>query len=406
MVDIDGERLIASLQELRTFGANGNGVVRPMYSDTDLASRNWLVTQMEAAGLDATIDGVGSVFGRSTNSGPAVVIGSHTDTQPNGGWLDGAMGVMYGVEVARSLAADPATSHLAIDVASWADEEGTYGNFIGSRSFFDEFPDHDFSLANADGETVEQALARLGLADTERAQFEPDRQVAFLEAHIEQGPHLEDEELLLGVVTSIVGIRAMQITFTGQQNHAGTTPMKRRADAGAALFDFGVRARDRLRSLAGPATVWTIGNFGVSPGAESIIPGAAWCGLQFRDADEAILDRFETEITLIASEMSAEGPVSVTAEMRRAAVAPAHMDNGLRTHLSAAAEQRAPHRWTHMPSAAAHDAQIAARHMPTAMLFIPSIDGISHDFAEDSRHQDIILGCQVLADAAVSILAE
>ena len=286
MVHIDGDRLLQSLRELRSFGAVGTGVVRPMFSDIDMESRQWLVAQMQDAGLDSHIDGVGSVHGRSRNPGPALIIGSHSDTQPEGGWLDGAMGVMYGIEVARTLSDDPSTSHLAVDVASWADEEGTYGSFIGSRSFFAEFPDADLTLQNAEGETVAAALERLGLASTPRAEYEPARHIGYLEAHIEQGPHLEDHGKLLGVVTSIVGLRAMQITFTGEQNHAGSTPMERRKDAGAAMFQFGVRVDERLRALAGPTTVWTIGDCRVLPGGESIIPGSAWCRLQYRDTDE------------------------------------------------------------------------------------------------------------------------
>jgi N-carbamoyl-L-amino-acid hydrolase len=405
MVHIDGDRLLKSLRELRSFGAVGTGVVRPMFSDIDMESRQWLVAQMQDAGLDSHIDGVGSVHGRSRNPGPALIIGSHSDTQPEGGWLDGAMGVMYGIEVARTLSDDPSTSHLAVDVASWADEEGTYGSFIGSRSFFAEFPDADLTLQNAEGETVAAALERLGLASTPRAEYEPARHIGYLEAHIEQGPHLEDHGKLLGVVTSIVGLRAMQITFTGEQNHAGSTPMERRKDAGAAMFQFGVRVDERLRALAGPTTVWTIGNCRVLPGGESIIPGSAWCRLQYRDTDEEILHRFEAAIGELAAEMTAEGPVEVHGELRRAAVQPAHMDASLRTHLEAAAEATAPDAWVSMPSAAAHDAQITARHMPSAMLFIPSINGISHNFAEDSADEDIVLGCQVLATATAAILS-
>ncbi|MCH1434483.1 MAG: M28 family peptidase, partial [Acidimicrobiales bacterium] len=126
MVEIDGDRLLASLRELRTYGATGTGVVRPTYSDVDMAARRWLVEQMADAGLDAHIDGIGNAIGWSPNPGPAVVLGSHSDTQPEGGWLDGAMGVMYAIEVARTLLADPATAHLAVDVGAWADEEGTY----------------------------------------------------------------------------------------------------------------------------------------------------------------------------------------------------------------------------------------------------------------------------------------
>jgi N-carbamoyl-L-amino-acid hydrolase len=406
MAEIDGERLLHSLRTLRGFGSVGTGVVRPTFSDIDMEARRWLRDQMESAGLDATIDGVANVFGRSRNPGPALVLGSHSDTQPEGGWLDGALGVMYAVEVARALGDDPATSHFAVDAASWADEEGTYSGFLGARSFVGDLEEAVFADANTDGETVADALARVGLADLARVGFEPERHVGYLEAHIEQGPHLEDSGNRIGVVTSIVGIRAMKITFTGEQNHAGTTAMARRKDAGVAMFDFGSRIQERLAALAGPTTVWTIGNAQLLPGAESIVPGSAWCGLQFRDPSDDVLDRFEAAIVNLAAEMTANGPVSVAAELRRDRVAPSDMDPELRRHLALAAERRLPGEWVEMPSAAGHDPMVMTHRLPCAMLFIPSIGGISHDFAEDTSDADIVAGCQVLADAVVSILSD
>jgi len=375
-----------------------------MFSEIDMRSRAWLVEQMQTAGLDAQIDGVGTVYGRSRNAGPALIIGSHSDTQPEGGWLDGAMGVMYGIEVARALRENPATADLAVDVAAWADEEGTYTSCLGSRSFCGVFPDADLGDVSAAGESVGDALKRVGLAGVSRAGIEPDRHVGYLEAHIEQGPHLEDTGKRIGVVTSIVGIRAMQVSFVGEQNHAGSTPMPRRKDAGVALFDFGVRLRERLMAIAGPTTVWTIGNARLLPGGESIIPGEAWCGVQFRDPSEAVMDDFEAAIRALADEMTTEGPVAVSAELRRNPMPPADMDPRLREHLGNAAEQRVPGEWVEMPSAAIHDANVMSEHMSAAMLFIPSIGGISHDFAEDSHETDIVTGCQILADGAASIL--
>lgn len=405
MVEINRERLLDSLRTLRGFGAEGSGVVRPTFSDADMAARRWLCTQMEAAGLDATVDGVGNVFGRSQNVGPALVIGSHSDTQPQGGWLDGALGVMYGIEAARALAENTATSHLAIDAAAWSDEEGTYTDFLGSRSFVGELTDQNMAATNGAGESVAAAIERVGLNGVPRAMFEPERHIGYVEAHIEQGPHLEDRGHRIGVVTSIIGLRAMRITFTGEQNHAGTTPMARRKDAGVALFDYCVRLRQRFQPLAGATTVWTIGNARLQPGAESIVPGVAWCVLQFRDPDERVLDSFESAAVSLAAEMTTEGPVDVFTELQRDRIPPAQMSVDLRQHLVTAAKDRVPGAWVEMSSAAAHDAMVMAKHLPCAMLFIPSIGGISHDFAEDTSDDDIVTGCQVLADAAIAMLS-
>lgn len=404
MAEIDGARLLESLRTLRTFGATGPGVVRPTFSGVDMAARRWLVDQLTDAGLVAHIDGVGNVIGRSPNPGPAVVLGSHSDTQPEGGWLDGAMGVMYAIEVARALLADPATAHLAVDVASWADEEGTYASALGSHSFVDELTEAHLGLANADGETVADALARVGLADVERARLDPARHVAYLEAHIEQGPHLEASGNRIGVVTGIVGIAGATVRFHGEQNHAGTTPMAMRKDAAAALFEFGVRFGARMAEVAGPASVWTIGNLGVHPGAESILPGEAWCRVQYRDASQEVMDRFADTLGELVAELDAEGPCRVTIARGDKGMAPVTMAPAIVAAVGAAAESRAPGSWIEMPSGAGHDANTFAPHLPTGMLFIPSIGGVSHDFAEDSHDDDIVLGCQVFADAVVSVL--
>lgn len=406
MAKIDGDRLLESLDTLRGFGATETGVVRQTFSPIDLEARAWLVDRMTDSGLVAAIDGVGNVFGRSSNPGPALIVGSHSDTQPRGGWLDGAMGVMYGIEVARALGQDPATARFAVDVASWADEESTYVSFLGSRSFVGELAEFDLEATNADGESARAAIERAGLANRERVRLEPDRHVAYLEPHIEQGPHLEETGKRIGVVTSIVGIRATRVEFVGQQNHAGTTPMARRRDAGVALFEFAVRMRERISAVAGQNSVWTIGNVSLDPGAESIIPGKATANVQYRDADEQVLNRIEQAIVDTAAELDAEGPVRVSASPSRDHVPPAAMDGGLRTCLGQAAEANLPGGWVDMPSAAAHDAMILARHLPSAMLFIPSINGVSHDFAENSADDDIVLGCQVLADAVERFLTD
>ncbi len=404
MTAIDGARLLDGLRELRTFGASGTGVVRPMFSDQDIAARRWLRDRMEAIGLDAVIDGVGNVFGRSRNDGPALVLGSHSDTQPEGGWLDGAMGVMDAIEVAHALGSDPETAHLAIDVAAWADEEGTYASCLGAKGFVGQVDEELLACRNVDGESVAEAIERVGLGSARRATFDPSRHIGYLEAHIEQGPYLEEAGNRIGVVTSIVGIRSVTITFEGEQNHAGTTPMTRRRDAAAAMFRFGALFDELLASAAGPTSVWTIGRVTVEPGAPSIVPGFAEVAVQFRDQRDDVLDRMLDAVLATADEIDRSGPVRVVAHPGEAPIAPTVMDVALMTHLATAADQRAPGAWVEMPSAAGHDAMVLAHHLPCAMLFIPSIGGVSHDFAEESDDDDIVLGCQVLADATASIL--
>ena len=399
-IEIDGDRLIASLQALREFGATGNGVVRPTFSDVDMAARAWLRDQMVDAGLDAVIDGAGNVFGRSPRPGPALLLGSHSDTQPEGGWLDGAMGVMYAIEVARAVHASDGGP--AVDVVAWSDEEGTYRSCLGSASFVGDLTDADLAATNADGETVAEALRRTGLDQLEPVRFEPERHVGYLEAHIEQGPYLEERGQRIGVVTTIVGIRSCVVDFVGEQNHAGTTPMARRKDAVQGLFRFGVAFDDAARAAAGPTTVWTVGDVAAHPGTQSIVPGRAHAVVQWRDGDTDVLDAVQRAVHAAAE--SAAGELDVTVTMGEA-IAPTVMDPALMAGLGRAAERRAPGAWAEMPSAAGHDPMVLSHHLPCAMLFIPSINGISHDFAEDSHHEDIVLGCQVLTDAVADLLS-
>ena len=228
MPAINPQRLLNDLRQLRTFGAHGNGVVRLALSPIDIESRRWLVGRLTEAGLEARIDGIGTVFGRSPGKGRALLIGSHTDTQPTGGWLDGAMGVIYGLEIARALRESPETRDLAVDVASWIDEEGTFAGFIGSRSFCGEPVAEVVARArNREGQPMSDALQAAGIAGQPLARMEPGRYVAYLEPHIEQGGRLEAAGKRIGVVTSIVGIWQYRITFSGEQNHAGTTRMAR-----------------------------------------------------------------------------------------------------------------------------------------------------------------------------------
>ncbi len=407
MPAINSERLLADLRHLRTFGTEGTGVVRPSLSPIDMAARAWLAERMAEAGLAARIDGIGTVIGRSPNAGPALLIGSHSDTQPRGGWLDGAMGVIYGLEVARALSESGETSDLAVDVASWIDEEGTFLGFFGSRSFCGLQDPADVAAAkNKAGVRLTDAIAAAGLEGRPVAELEPDRHVGYLEAHIEQGPHLEASGKRIGVVTAIVGLRTFKISFAGMQNHAGTTPMPLRKDAGAALVALAGRVHEAFPQVAGSRTVWTIGHIALDPGAESIIPGKAEMILQFRDPDVARLDALETKLQELVIEADAAGPVRIAAASLGHNVAPAVMDDSLQSHLAEAAERHAPAAWVHMPSGAGHDAQVLARRIPSGMLFVPSIGGISHDFAEDTADDDIALGCQVFATAAASILRE
>lgn len=404
MATINPERLLADLYKLRSFGASGTGVVRPSLSSIDMQARHWLVDKMTEAGLDAKIDGIGNVFGRSSNPGKALLIGSHSDTQPTGGWLDGALGVIYALEVARAMAEDPECSSLPLDTVAWIDEESTFASCLGSRSFSGMLAPGEMAAAKNDaGQSLQRALTEAGL-NGEPTIPKPGQYLGYLEAHIEQGPHLEAMRKHIGVVTAIVGSRNFTVRFTGKQNHAGTTPMALRQDAGIALMSFGHQINEAFKTKAGPKSVWTMGRVEFNPGAASIIPGSSNLHLQFRDPNEAQLDILQTCAEALVAQINKAGGVRVQIEEFSPPTQPADMNPGFQQHLADSARRHAPDDWESMPSAAVHDAMFVASIMPAGMMFIPSIGGVSHDFSEDTADQDIALGCQVFATAVANIL--
>ncbi len=405
MPRIDGERLLGDLRRIADFGRYQTGVHRPHLSPQDVESRRWLADRMKEAGLDPVIDGVGTVLGRSPKTGPRLLIGSHSDTQPRGGWLDGVMGVIYGLEVARALAEDPETAHLAVDVASWADEEGHWGQMVGSRSFVGLLDEADIDKAKHrdEGTPMREALKAAGLDGVPRAQMEEGRYRGYLEAHIEQGGLLEAGGKRIGIVTAIVGIRQFRLTFGGIQNHAGTTPMPIRKDAGVAMMRLYNDVMDEFPSVAGPRSVWTVGKMVLEPGAPAIVPGRAEMILQFRDADTKVLQAFEAKLMEIVASHQKKGPCTVEC-VNLSRTEPLVMDDRFLDAIEESAEAHAADLHVRMPSGAGHDAQVIGLRMPAAMMFVPSIGGISHHFTENTADEDIVLGCQVFADAAAKIL--
>ena len=323
---VDGARVLADLNTLRSIGAYKSGVHKPTFSEPHLRSLQWLVQRLPEAGLAGDIDGIGNVVGSSTKAGPKLLAGSHLESQNFAGWLDGPLGVVYALEAARVINSDPSIKG-AVEVAAWCDEEGHFGHFLGSRSYVGAVTEADIDAArdrNSD-RTMRKALASAGLADRPRARSERGRHIGYLEAHIEQGETLESSGLKIGVVTSIVGIWQYRISFTGEQNHAGTTRMAIRKDAGLALARFCVDIDDRFPALCGPRTVWTTGRITLDPGAPSIIPGAAEMLFQIRDDDPGVIARLEDHLRSMAADVSAQGRCTVAVERIRTG-APALMD--------------------------------------------------------------------------------
>ncbi len=393
-MQVNVERFLADLHQLRTFGAAGvgKGVVRPAYSDADIAARRWLVTQIETAGLRAEVDRMGNVFGLA--EGPSLLIGSHTDSQPEGGWLDGSLGVIAGLEIAR---AARESGGPKVSLVSFQDEEGRFGVLTGSDVWSGRMPQSEAdTLRDHEGNYL--ADARQAMADMVTGPVDPGLFRGFLEMHIEQGPVLDTSGQKIGVVTDIVGIRDVVVSFHGVQNHAGTTPMHLRQDAVQAMCAFNGALAERFASLVTPHSVWTIGHIKVHPNASSVVPGSVRFSVQWRDGSLDRLMKMEAAIRQTAQDIAKRFRIDTKFGPLKG-IDPVAMDTKLRNALSDAAQQVVPAQWNTMPSGALHDASNVARLLPVGMLFVPSIAGISHAFSEDTDENDLSKGLNVLAEA-------
>ena len=401
----DPARVLADLYALRKIGAYKTGVHRPSLSPEHIRSLDWLAAALPAAGLQPTIDGIGNVFGTSAKPGRKLLAGSHLESQNQAGWLDGPLGVVYALEAARVL--NPvADFDGAVEVAAWCDEEGHFGNLLGSSSYVGDVKESEIDQAidRTDNRRMRDALAAAGYADRPRIAVERGRHIGYFEAHIEQGDWLESHHLKIGVVTSIVGIWQFKLIITGTQNHAGTTRMAIRRDAGLAAVRLLTVLDEAFRKAAGPRTVWTTGRIALDPGAPSIIPGRAEILFQFRDDDPALLARLETLLRDTAAAHTERGPCPIEVIKLRG-TSPALMQPRFQDAIEAAAATYAGGKSDRIPSGAGHDAQILAKVMPAAMLFVPSIGGISHHWTENTSDADIATGAHVFVAACAKMLA-
>jgi N-carbamoyl-L-amino-acid hydrolase len=400
MSDINGERLLADLRLLSTIGGQADGGVdRLAWSEADLAARRWFAEQIREAGLEARIDAALNVFGHVPGSaGPRLLTGSHLDSVPNGGRLDGAYGAVAGLEVLRTMVESGDPLAARVEVVGFSDEEGVrFGaGLIGSLALTGEL-DIDRLREERDwqGVPIRQVIASAG-REVDRM---PDAQqhlhsiAAFLELHIEQGPRMEAAGVDLAVVTGIVGVDREQVRVIGIQNHAGTTPFALRHDAGRAA----ARATAGLRELVQSIDSEAVANIGVmqfDPGGVNVIPGRATFTLEVRHLEEPVVRRIVETFNKNLETISAEE--GCRADMQLVSwVPPARMNAEQMAMLEAACQElgRKPARlW----SGAGHDAAILAHHVPTGMLFVPSIGGVSHSPKESTSDEHLVLGARAL----------
>jgi N-carbamoyl-L-amino-acid hydrolase len=401
VVQVIPDRLLKDIRDLSEIGKYKTGVHRPTFSEADMEARNWLKGRLQDAGLDVRIDGIGNVIGYSPAS-RRVLVGSHIESQPHAGRLDGALGVLFGIELARAFR--DAGTEVGVDVGAWADEEGYFGTKLGSRSFCDGLTDAEVAAARHrdDGTPLTTVLERVGLGGLPRERIDFGNYVAYCEAHIEQGAWLDSKNLSIGVVTAIVGQWIYKIKATGEQNHAGSTQMPDRKDAGLALCRLAVAINDEFPEVAAGKSVWTVGRLEMVPGVYTIIPGLAKMDFQFRDTDPAVLQRMHDRLDAIISRLNEAGPCKIEYTVQKGIPAP--MAPHIRAKMVEAASELAPGLYTEMHSASGHDASVFSFKMPAGMIFVPSIKGISHHYDEDTKEADMVLGCKVFAEAVSRIL--
>lgn len=399
-IAVDEDRLATYVEELGSIGACAEGGLhRFVYDGAWQAARDVLLSWMRDVGLDARVDAVGNVFGRLQGQDDGVVLtGSHVDTVPSGGRYDGALGIVGGLAALAALRAQ-GTPARTLEVVALCEEESSRfsANFLGSRAMLGLVtPDEPARLVDRDGTTLAEAMREAGLDPGRVAEAQRRDLRAFVELHVEQGRVLADEGVDVGLVEVIPAITWETVTVRGRQDHAGATPMDLRKDALQAAAQM---ARDitLLVEREGRPAVATTGRWTVEPGLPSIVPGLARFSLDLRHPDAVVRDRLLDDVHAACAAVARDSGVEVTIA-RDKDEKPAHMDGALLDVLRDAAEACGAS-WRRMPSGAGHDSQLMATRMPTAMLFVPSVEGRSHTPEEFTSHEDCVRGASVLATA-------
>ncbi|MDP6967537.1 MAG: Zn-dependent hydrolase [Gammaproteobacteria bacterium] len=403
-IQINGQRLWDSLMEMAKIGATDKGgCCRLALTDLDKQSRDLFISWCEAEGCSIKIDQMGNIFARREGSDaemPPVVMGSHLDTQPTGGKFDGVYGVLSGLEVIRSLNDHQITTRAPVEASVWTNEEGSrFAPAMVSSGVFAGVFDLQYGLSRADldGVTMGEELKRIGYAGAEPVGEHPVK--AFFEAHIEQGPILEHEEVTIGVVTDAQGQRWYELTLTGQESHAGPTPMQTRKDAlvGAAKV---ITLVNDIGHKYAPLACATVGLIQSYPNSRNVIPGQAFFTVDLRHPDDAVLSAMDNELRAGCEAIIAEQGLTM-AFTQIWYSPPVPFDH---TCVAAVRQAAADSGYSHrdIVSGAGHDACYIARVAPTAMVFVPCKDGISHNELEDAKQEHLSAGCQVLLQAVLT----
>jgi len=393
---IDGARLSRRLEELGQVGAiAGGGVARLALTDADKAGRDLVVRWMKELGLAVTVDAIGNGVGvrQGREDGPPVMMGSHIDTVATGGRYDGNLGVLGGLEVIQALNQAGVVTRRPLAVAFFTDEGSRFQpDMMGSLVFTGALPlEQALGTAGIDGKRVGDELRRIGYSGP--APVGRPSVHAYVELHIEQGPVLEAEGYTIGAVTGVQGISWTEVTLLGQSNHAGTTPMSMRHDAGLVAAEIATFAR-RLAKEMGGHQVATVGFLTLSPNLVNVVANRAVLTVDLRNTDEALLQEAERRVFAFAEQAAAQEGVKLS-RRSLARFPPIAFDPVLVGRVEALASELG-HRVRRLPSGAGHDAGILAAVCPACMIFVPSARGVSHNVEEHTAPADLAAGAEVL----------
>ena len=404
-VTINGTRLLARIAELAQIGAieGTQGCSRLAFTDSDREGRDLVVTWMTDLGLTVTVDAVGNVVASTGDAGAAgaVMAGSHIDTVGTGGRFDGNLGVLAGLEVIEATLAANVDLKRPLAVAFFSNEEGSRypPDMMGSLAYVGGMSvESVLEVEGADGTIVGEELERIGYRGAAPCPGAVPH--AFVELHIEQGPVLDNEAVQIGVVEGVQGISWTELKFIGQSNHAGTTPMSLRRDPMAVAAEVAVAARAIATDLGG-AQVATVGSLTLHPNLVNVVPAHATMTVDLRNTDETLLRQAEQQLMDSVQQIADREDINVESRSL-ARFEPVEFDERVVDAIEALAQEKGLST-RRMPSGAGHDAQMIARVCPTGMIFVPSLDGISHNPAEHTDDEDLVAGAQLLADAMLAL---
>jgi beta-ureidopropionase / N-carbamoyl-L-amino-acid hydrolase len=401
---IDGKRLWDTLMGFAEIGATAKGGVRRLtLTDVDKRGRDRFRAECEALGLTVRVDAIGNMFARRPGRDPArlpVLFGSHLDSQPSGGKFDGALGVLAGLEVMRSLNDLDVVTEAPLELINWTDEEGSrFGHsLMGSGVWAGVYTlDKAYALTDTEGMSVAGALDGIGYRGPEPAS--PFKADAYFELHIEQGPILEREDRQIGIVTGAQSQVWYDAVTIGQDSHAGTTPPSTRKDALVCASRI-VDLVDRLMRARGEKGRGTVGQLLVSPNSRNVVPGEVRFSVEFRHPSDAEIDVLDREFPAAAQAIA--DACGVRLELTTLFRMPAQPFDPSCVDLVRQGAARLGYSAREIVSGAGHDAVYVARHVPTAMIFTPCKDGLSHNEAESIEPEEAEAGCQVLFEAVVA----